>query len=385
MAFNGVGIVITVMLLVFIFSFSRGIETQIVERNIRFETGGVTVRFDKEVTGWQNQLTGDSLFHRIQEVLITSPAVKDYRKRISTHNASLYAHDATQRIKVEGIDFPEFDLLNEMIPLIQGDTNWKAIPNGLIISNGLVEETGLAINSECFIVLPSADGSVNMQEYIVTGIFRSTSQLDKYQTYMLYDQAKELYHVNLPTRLLIDLNSFTDADNVATLLHNAVDWEDIEIKTYKDFMGRAQALSGINRSALLGMAFFLLFISFVGIWAMISEQVNERRKEMGTLLTFGFARTSVKRIFLLESVYISILFLGIGLCLILLILGIIQLKEGVYLGNLASFAFGSSTVLPELRLRDIGLTVLICLFYPLLATWFSLQSMNWKSIIKMMN
>ena len=150
-------------------------------------------------------------------------------------------------------------------------------------------------------------------------------------------------------------------------------------------MGRAQALTGINRSALLGMAFFLLFISFVGIWAMISEQVNERRKEIGTLLTFGFARSSVKRIFLIEAVYMSVLFLVIGLFIILAILGIIEFRHGIYMGHLAAFAFGSSTLLPELQFRDVGITVIICLFYPLLATWLSLQAMNWKSIVKLMN
>lgn len=383
MAFNGVGIALTAMLLVLILSFSRGIETQIVQRNIRFETGGMVIQFDKDLMGWENQHTGDSLYQRVLHVLNTYP--EGYRPRITIYNASLYAQDAVQRVKVEGIEYPEMELLNEIVPVVEGDTDWQNITNGLLISKELSQETGLTPGSECVIVLPTADGSVNMQEYRVTGIFQNTSQADKYQMYMPYKSAKELYHVNLPTRILVDFTHLDDADHMATLLQKEVASEFIEVKTYKDFMGRAQALSGINRNGLMGVAFFLLFISFVGIWAMITEQVNERRKEMGTLLTLGFSRNSVKKIFLVESVYISIIFLGIGLLTVLTIIGIIEYFQGVYLGRLASFAFGSSTILPELRFRDVGLTVIICLFYPLLATFLSLETMQWKSIIKLMN
>ena len=385
MTFNGIGIALTVMLLVFIFSFTRGIETQIVQRSIQFETGGMVIQFNKEITGWENQPVGDSVYQQIRQALDSYPAVQDYRTRITIYNASMYAGDATQRIKVEGIEPSEFSLFNEMVPVVEGNTDWENTPNGLLISKELAEEADLAPGSECIILLPTADGSVNMQEYTVTGIFQNTSLADKYQTYMRYGQAKELYHVNLPTRLLVDFTHLDEAENVANLLKEEVKSEEVEIKTYKDFMGRARALSSINRYGLLNVAFFLLFISFVGVWAMISEQVNERRKEMGTLLTFGFSRTSVKHIFLVESVYMSILFLGIGLFLILIIMGVIEYHQGIYLGRLASFAFGSSTILPVLHFRDVGLTLVICLFYPLLATFLSLQTMNWKSIIKLMN
>jgi len=383
MTFNGVGIVLTAMLLVFIFAFSRGIETQIVQQNIRFETGGMIVRFDKEITGWENQNTGDSIYQELLEAIHAYPC--DYRPRITIHNASLYALDAVQRVKVEGIDATELGLLNDIVPVIEGNTDWQHINNGLLISKELSEETGLDPGSECVIVLPTADGSVNMQQYIITGIFQNTSQADKYQTYMLYQEAKELYHINLPTRILLDFAHLDEAENVATALAKEVPSEYIEIKTYKDFMGRAQALSSINRNGLMGVAFFLLFISFVGIWAMISEQVHERRKEMGTLLTLGFARSSVKKIFLMESIYISIIFLGIGLFIILTTIGVIEYMDGIYLGRLASFAFGSSTILPELRFRDVAVTVIVCLSYPLAATFFSLATIQWKSIIKLMN
>jgi len=382
MTLNGVGIALTVLLLVFILSLSRGIENQIVNRNIRFETGGVMIRLDKEITGWEKQAQGDSLFQVIQTALGTNSDIKEYRPRISTGNASLYGKDAVQRIRIEGITFGELPLLNEMVSILEGNTGWQEIPNGLLISKELSEETGLILSDECAIVLPSADGSVNMQDYVVTGIFQNTSFMDKYQTYMLYEQARELYHTHLPTKLLIDLKDLKQADHVTSSLSAEITSPDIEIKAYTDFMGRARALSGINRNALLGMASFLLFISFVGIWAMIVEQLNERRREVGTLLTFGFSRRSVKSIFLLESVYVSLLFSAIGLLVVLAIIGILDYHQGIWLGRLASFAFGSSTVLPELKITDIVLSAGIALLYPLIATWLSLLPVGRAKVIE---
>lgn len=382
MTLNGVGIALTVLLLVFILSLSRGIENQIVNRNIRFETGGVMIRLDKEITGWEKQAEGDSLFRVIQTALDTHPDIMEYRPRISTGNASLYGNDAVQRIRIEGITSGELPLLNEMVSIGEGNTGWQEIPNGLLISKELSEETGLVLLDECAILLPSADGSVNMRDYVVTGIFRNTSLMDKYQTYMLYEQARELYHTHLPTRLLIDLKDLKQAGSVVSSLSAEITSPDIEIKAYTDFMGRARALSGINRNALLAMASFLLFISFVGIWAMIVEQLNERRREVGTLLTFGFSRRSVKSIFLIESVYVSLLFSAVGLLVVLLLIGMLDYHQGIWLGRLAAFAFGSSTVLPELKITDILLASGIALLYPLIATWLSLLPVGRAKVIE---
>lgn len=385
MSLNGIGIALTVIVIVFILSFSRGIETQIVQRNIEFETGAITIKLKKEIGGWENQQVGDSLYGKLTTVLEANPFIRNYRTRISTYNALLYGAEGTQRVHLEGITSQEYSLLNDMVQITKGNTDWEAMPNGLLISDEIAEVAGLSLLDECNIVLPSADGTINMQDFIVTGIFRSTSQANKFKAYSDYGHVKSLYHTNLPSRLLLDLTDLEEVDEVAGLLSAEIISPDTEIETYKDNSGFAQALSGINRNGMSGMAFFLLFISFVGVWAMEVEQINERRKEIGTLLTFGFSRQSVKRIFLLEAVYVSLLFLVIGLIIALLLIGIINYFDGVYLGHLASFAFGSSTILPELKGMDIVAAFIIALVYPFLATWISLQSMNRKPVIRLLN
>ncbi len=385
MSLNGIGIMLTVVVIVFILSFSRGIESQVVQRNIEFETGAITIKIKKEIAGWEKQEEGDSIYSKLIMTLNNNEEIRNYRQRISSYNASVYGTDGVQRVHLEGITEPEYALLNEMVEITEGNTDWLTIPNGLLISSELAEESGFSLLDECNVVLPSADGTINMQDFIITGIFQNTSQSNKFKVYADYSQVKELYHTNLPSRLLIDLKDLEEVQMVADCLSSQIVSPDIEIETYKDNLGSARALSSINRNSMLGMAFFLLFISFVGVWAMEVEQINERRKEIGTLLTLGFSRRAVKQVFLLESIYITLLFLVAGLFIVLTIIGIINYLDGVYLGRLVSFAFGSSTILPELKGLDIVIVILIALAYPLIATWISLWTIAKMRVIQLLN
>jgi len=382
---NGIGIALTAMVIVFTFSLSRGIESQIVMRNIQFETGAITIKLKKEIINWENKEEGDRIYSQIETVLNNHPGISDIRKRISIYNASLYSSESTQRIKIEGLEPSERKSMDETIQLLEGDSDWSTTPNGILISKSMKEDCGLSIGDECNIVLPSADGTINMLDFIVNGIFLDTSQGNKNQAYISFDQAENLYFTNLPNRLLVDITDLEQVEQITEDISGQINNSEIEIINYKENLGTAQALSAINRSAMSGMAFFLLFISFVGICAMEVEQINERRKEIGTLLTFGFKRSSVKSIFLFESIYTSLLFLIIGLLIIITIILAISLKGGIFLGHNASFAFGSAIIRPELQLNDIFFTSLVIIVYPLAATWLSLQMMNRISLITLLN
>jgi len=385
MSLNGIGISLTVITLLIILSFSRGIENRIVARNIRFETGSICIKLKKELMGWKEEKAGSLLYTRLSTLLERDGNVVGVRPRISISNAHLYADQGSQQIRIEGLNKSEMPLLKEMVTLSEDQTDWKKNTDGILISDELSTEIGVGISDPCTIILTSVDGTINMEDFIVTGIFENASPMDKYQLYMEYEAAKTLYNCNLPSRLLIDLSALQMAEPVAEHLRNDPEITDVEIKTFKDFLGRAQSLSQINRNAMSGMAFFLVFISFVGIWAMVTEQVNERSKEIGTLMTFGFQTRLIKRIFMFESMYISLLFFIPGLLAVLLLTAIAYGCDGIYLGRLASFAFGSSTVMPELKGNDILLAATVALIYPLLATWMSLQSINHRTATSLLH
>lgn len=136
---------------------------------------------------------------------------------------------------------------------------------------------------------------------------------------------------------------------------------------------------------MLSMAFFLVLISFIGIWSMQTENVNERYREIGSLLSFGFKTSAVKRIFVYEILYISSLFFTIGFLIVLSIILFINSQNGIYLGDSASFAFGSTIINPILSWVHVLIIFFITMIYPLIATALSLMSINKRKIIVLLN
>lgn len=382
---NGIGISFYSLVLLFILSLSRGIESQIVNRSIRFETGAVNISFDKKLAGFGNKAFGDDLLTRITSVLDTDEAVSHYAYRIYPSNTMLYAGDNTQRVRIIGLSETESLLIGEMFTLLEGDADLPEEEKTILISSGLATVCGLQLGDACNLMLQSVDGTVNLDEFIVKGIFRYTSQMNKSAVYMNYHQAQELYHCNLPSQIIVDLHHLADAGHVGERLETVTgELPGLEISTWEEHTGMAQTLSAINKYGMSGIAFFLLLISFVGVWSMQVEHIQARRREYGALLSFGFPDRAVKKIFLYESLTISLVFFTVGLFIGWTVISVINVQNGLYLGDSASFAFGSAIVNPILTMGDIGITLLIILAYPLFATVLSLHALTNTNIIQLL-
>lgn len=389
---NGIGITLSVFVLILIFSLSRGIEEQIVSRSIKFETGALMIDFDEETSSFDN-VSGDSLMSQIVATLENNNEISSYNYRIYSKKSTLYLQNNTQSVNVIGLMDRELTQLREMVKLLSGTVEFGDSKKGIIVSNGIANEYNLKVGDECNIMSQSVDGAVNLNDFIIIGVFRYTSQMNKYNVYMDFEQAKELYNCNLPSRILINIHDIRQVDELKVALSkqlNCMGKSDnlpdkkcsgFEISSYKEYVGMAKSLSNINRYGMLSVAVFLVLISFIGIWSMQIENIHERSKEIGTLLSMGFHLQSVKKIFLYESVIISLVYFHTGMLIALIIILVISIQDGVYLGDNASFAFGSSIINPILSVKDIVNTFVIALIYPLLATVISLSVLNKKSII----
>lgn len=390
---NGLGITLAVLVILFILSLSRGIESQIVSRNIRLETGAVAISIPRKMASGENKQQGDSLMNKIILTLNNHPEISHYDFRIYPKNTLLYLADQTQSIQLKGIDRKEQSLLDEQLKIIAGDTHLSKPGRHLLLSNGLADYYHLSIGDNCNIMLESIDGTTNLEDFTISGIFRYTSQADKLNVYLDYTEAQKLYNCHLPSEILISLTHLEQADIVKNDLQtqldtagtNVADDRKIEISSYKDHLGMARSLSSINRYGMLSLASFLVLISFIGIWSMQVENIHTRKKEIGTLLSFGFQGKTIKRIFIYEQLYISLLSFTLGVCCLLSLVIFIQIHNGLYLGDAASFAFGSAIINPVLTPSDVGIGLLLVLSYPLLGTFIPLTTINKTDIIQLLN
>jgi len=392
---NGIGIALSVIILLVIFSLSRGIETGIVSRNIKFESGALSIAFDKETASKQNKSTGDSILTKITTLLSENADIESYSYRIYPSNIVIYFNDNSQRINITGIEDKDIPLLKDMYTLLDGKSDLASEKNTVLISNGLSELLNIKTGDYCNIMLQSVDGTININDFTIGGIFRYTSHHNKNTVYMNYEELKSLYNSNLPSRILINIEDLDKTDSIKSYLAKGLGCDSITLKkeiecnglkisSYKDHMGMAKSLSKINQYGMLSLAVFLILISFVGIWSMQVENIDGRQKETGSLLSFGFSVSSIKKIFLYESLYISILSFLCGSLIVLLFTSIINSSDGIYMGDSASFAFGSAIINPILTINDLVTTFFITLLYPLISTIISLRAINKNNIVCML-
>ncbi|MGF7028594.1 ABC transporter permease [Sphingobacterium sp. HSC-15S19] len=377
---NGAGISCTAILLLLIFSLSKGIETFIVQRNIQFETGALSIEFDKQLLRQENNELAIPLLKEIESKLKNDRNVAKYSYRVYPPNCILYHGENQIKVNPNGMQKSDLPLFQDMFKVLAGkleDENKGEV----LISDGISKELNIKVKDKITIMAQSVDGTINLEEYPVGGIFRYTSLANKYNVYMDYNKGMSLYNSKLPSKIIIQVRNLDNIEEAKKILKTEITSIQeslnippsyIKISSYLDGIGLAKSLSNINRYSMMSLAFFLLMISFVGIWSMQTENRILREKETGTMLSFGFSGRSVRTIYSIESIYMGSIYTAIGITVVILIVKSINLQGGVFLGEAASFAFGSSIINPILTVKDISITILLCLFYPLLATLISL-------------
>lgn len=393
---NGIGIGFAVWVLVLILSLARGIESQIVGRSVRFETGAVSVVFDKKTVGFENRLAGDRLMNRLSRLLDSLPQIESYAPRIYPEHTLLYFGEHSEVVHLIGFTKKEIPLIPQMFSLLAGSAEPGGAPHGIWVSNGLADKLGLSVGDPCTLLLQSASGVINMDEYEVSGIFRYTSQGNKADVFLDYEEARQLYHTYLPSRIVVNIPELADAEQVKMGLAEGLGYcfpdqegekkcGGLTISSFNDHRGMARTLSAFNRYGFLSILFFLVLISFAGIWSMQVENLHKRQREVGTLLSFGFPFGAVRAVFLYESVYISLLAFVLAGAAGIVLIEAINRCGGLYLGDAASFAFGSAIVDPVWSGGDLVAALGMAVIYPLLATFFSLAGMGRKNLVGMIN
>ena len=132
-----------------------------------------------------------------------------------------------------------------------------------------------------------------------------------------------------------------------------------QVSPMTDLMGKSMAQSRFNTLLLGSFAGIALLLAAIGIYGVISYSVLVRTREIGLRLALGADRQTVLQMVLRESMRLSLVGLGSGLVLALLlsrsmtslIFGIRTTDLGVYLGIalILMVAAFMATVLPARR------------------------------------
>jgi len=372
----GLGIFISVSILSFVLSFSKGIGEQLITRMVNNESGVVNVNFKNEYLKNREFSNNPDVIQKIESLKKISN-VDNLRQRINVSGYINFNNKSTD-INIRGINpNNEKEMLNSL-KLISGNLLSEDDFTGILVSNSLASRIGLSTGDYCYVLAQTIDGTINLLDASVSGIFMNYSQWEKSIVYANMEWAKQLYNIQVPTKILLDSKFLNKSNEISKQVKTVLKYSsdtNMEIKTFQKSMGMASNIANANRIGYLFIVIFLLILSLIGIVFLILNLVSERMGEIGTLLTLGFSSALIRKIFLFEIFFLA--FISSFLAIILTIICVLSLnRNGINVGESASIAFGTSLIYPVISLKIIVISIFTGLGYPTIAGLWATKNIN---------
>jgi putative ABC transport system permease protein len=361
-----------------------GMQTSLTDTLLANETGGYDIIGSTNPRTPLENFTRASLpqsldsveIEQLETISVATVSIVDYDRRagIASDYGVVIGNVRTEKYALFGVSDHYLD--NNEFTLAERDENfssdreaWQALSVNsslCIIDFGRLEGSFMDFGGE-----PSgafAGGSVIIQDlegqnrtktlkvigitdqgFFLTGIFVQS------------DMAEREYGA-VPRTLLVDLGPNEDADRVSkelekTFLDNGLVAFDLKaiigdlIRTQTNMMYLMEAFLGIG-----------LLVGIAGIGIISYRNVIERRQQIGMLRAIGFRRKMITKSFIIETSFVTILAILIGL-----LLGI-GIGWQVYAGESGFREAGASFVIPWLNLLVIiiiaYIATLLFTFYP---------------------
>lgn len=221
---------------------------------------------------------------------------------------------------------------------------------GLVIGKTLARKLKATVGSEVVVVTQAADGSIGNDLLIVRGIIATgdsrcdgrlaVTSLAWLQQLLVLDGS-----IHEVTVAVADpLHAAAVADRLNAVLPagtQARDWGDLLPE-----MREVIASFDVSRMIVVGI---LYFATALGILNTCFMSVMERTREFGLLLASGMRPWGIRRLVLLETLFLGMIGSAVGLCGGLLLTWYMQAVGIDLSGSITPITYAGSTILPRLR------------------------------------
>ena len=352
-------------------SVADGVEKQLVANKVQIETGVVSFSPDSELL--ENQTQADQKqFMELTNLLSDIKGVSIVRERVHAR-AMMSNAQRISDVNIRGVDWSKEKPLFDSFTFEEAPQTGDLTNPGLIISRSLATKLKVGVNDHCSILIQTVQGSLNLEDFTVIGIFQNISSWSNSLVFIDLTYAKNLLNTTIPTHVLLDSQNLENAANIkaetSQILSNLYNTE-FDVETYQDRSFVASTLGNANRYGFLSIVIFLQIISFFGIGFVVKNNILERSKEIGTLLALGYKPLSIRFLFVVEMFIIGSLASIIGL---LFFGGLLfyYSRHGIFLGDTTSLIFGGTLLKPSPSVTLGFMGLLLGIFYPSLSALIS--------------
>lgn len=345
----------------------------------------------------------------LEEVL---PAIEDQvegvYKRSSATGEFIFGSDSIN-ITLAGVDWDSESELIEAFEVVEGSLDSLSDPSSIVLPDTTAEKIGAIVGETVLFRFDTVTGQKNVGEFTVGALIRDTGNFGISSAYgdieffnpLLGLEPDEYQSLNLK------LNDINSMERIASYLEDEIEkiaplerpdeseggiqnmrsamfssgsqtddvWEGtrFSVATLNDYMDTITQLIGILNGIALGLFLVLLIITMVGLLNTFRMILIERTREVGTMRALGVLRREVKRIFLLEALFLALKGAVFGIAAALVAgLGLSLINFGSD-SRMMIFLNNGHMSMPVVPAETLGVAVLLSLV-TLLAAWLPARS-----------
>lgn len=367
-----------VLLSVLTSSLKTGIFDNLINNVVSFYSGYIQVH---KKGYWEDQLLDNSFLYSNSNsnIIRAHSNIANMSPRLESF-ALASTGEITKGCLVVGVIPDAENTITKLAEKLVQGAYLQANDKGILISEGLLKRTKLALHDTIVLIGQGYHGSTAAGKYSINGVVKFGSpDLNDKLIYMPLALAQDMYGAkDLITSYALALNDVNDLALTADTLKSQLGG-DYEVMTWGEMMPDIkQHIGNDTKNMLVVQAVLYLLISF-GIFGTLLMMMAERRFELGMLIAIGMKKSKLAALLLFESVLTVLLGCVLGIAASIPVVIYFNKWPIQISGNMASAyeRFGFEAIFPTsvdpANFISQGITVLVIglvlSFYPIYIVW----------------
>jgi ABC-type lipoprotein release transport system permease subunit len=401
----GINYAVVTFILALLFAFSQGASRNITSNLVRASAGHVTVSGSYSVDGrvFQGVRRYPDVAAAAREVFGAAvTAIPRYAVR-----SSLFYNGISKRLEFTGIDPAADGGIRGQLRFLEG--SWDAFAaalNGISLPKDTATYFGLALGDEVVISARTRFGAFNTGTLKVTGItetdnffiqglvlcqFSFLQSLDlagadtASSLYLYFDNPRDLgekrdalslalsekgFETSKPASASAAVSAVSSASPTYEVDTSGRDTIRLTLSTIDEAVGLVRTVTAAVNAIGALIALIMLFIIAVSIFINLRMTINERLREIGTMRTIGVEAGGITGLFVLENVFLALLFSLLGVAAALLVVGILTFGVRLPLGGAAALFLDGGRLVLVPRLVDLAAIVAVITVFAAIFSFF---------------
>lgn len=277
----------------------------------------------------------------LREVLSESGIKYQFDSKRTTSNGTIIFEGQKTQTNIFGCDFEKETHFEKTMPLVAGSWENLSNPKSIVVSESVAKALNIEVGDTVLFQMNTITGQATFGEFTLAAVSKDVSLIGSIAAYCHIAYLNELSGLK-PDEFYsysIMLNDQNDQDKVAAIIESLIakrapvtnraqalidyptnptkgitkqleesEWEGTKyvVETFNDQVPQIKQILGTVQYVTLGVLIGLFLVVMIGISNTYKMVMYERIREIGTMRAIGMKKKDAGKIFMWESVLLSI-------------------------------------------------------------------------------